>query len=141
MATLVIKNLPEDFGIEAICDFLSLRIDDIESQTVSEGTAELELKDIELAENVMQGHQGEYISGKVISIEMISGERAKPKAPLKPTQDLDPNEFHLKLHELSLPAKAALHQDDPFTLLTNVKVVGGTILLTLIAMAISSLLN
>ncbi len=77
----------------------------------------------------------------MISIELISGKKAKPKSPLKPTQDFDPNEFHLKLHELSLPAKAALHQDDPFTLLTNVKVVGGTILLTLIACAVSSLLN
>jgi hypothetical protein len=59
------------------------------------------------------------------------------------TEDYDilESEFHVRLQTQSTPAKAALSTEDPFSLLMNPKVIGGTVLLTLLLMAITGIFN
>ena len=53
--------------------------------------------------------------------------------------EIIPGEFHIKLQATALPAKAAFPTEDPFNLLLNLTVLGGTITATLGLMVLTSI--
>ena len=136
MTSLVITGIPEGADADALLFELSIRKENLTNYEISNGIGQLTLDNDLLADRILE-QDGLSFEGSKLSIKRVGGRDSDSMAGSD--FEILPGEFHIKLQAASLPAKAAYPSDDPFNLLMNGTVLGGTILATLGLMVLSSI--
>ena len=73
--------------------------------------------------------------GVKLSIKRVGGRDSKADSDY----EIIPGEFHIKLQAKTLPHRSGYPSDDPFNLMMNMTLLGGTIALTLGLMVLTSI--